>query len=102
MERYGFPSQDMPKLKPEHAALLKPFESKMADIIKSMTFRRNVTNPLQNKLRKNLIDMAATPGVIVAADKNPNHYVMSAKDADKMLHNHITKGYKLAPEDAPN
>ena len=38
----------------------------------------------------------------MAADKNPNHYIMSAKDADKMLHNHITKSYKLAPEDAPN
>ena len=38
--------------------------------------------------------------MIIAADKNPNHYIMSAKDADKMLHNHITKGYKLAPENA--
>ena len=37
-ERYGFPSQDMPKLKPEHAALLKPFEAKMADMITSMMY----------------------------------------------------------------
>ena len=80
---YGFPSQQMPKLKPEHSALLKPFESKMADIIKSMKFRRKISNPLQSKLRKNLVEMAATPGVIIAADKNPNHYVMSAKEADQ-------------------
>ena len=40
--------------------------------------------------------------IIIAADKNPNHYVMSAKEADKMLHTHITKIYKLAPENAPN
>ena len=99
---FGFPSQEMPKLKPEHSALLKPFESKMADIIKSMKFRRNISNPLQNKLHKNLVDMAATPGVIIAADKNPNHYVTSAKEADRMLHKHITKDYKLAPENAPN
>ena len=91
----------MPKLKPEHAALLKPFEAKMADMFKSMTYRRNIINPLQNKLRNNLVDMAATPVVIIAFDKNSNHYIMSAKDADKMLHNHIRKGYKLAPENAP-
>ena len=56
-----------------------------------MTFRRKITKPLQNKLWKNLVDVAATPSVIIAADKNPNHFIMSDKDADKMLHNHITK-----------
>ena len=43
-ENFEFPSQDMPKLKPEHSALLKPFESKMADIITNMKFRRNATS----------------------------------------------------------
>ena len=41
-ETFGFPYQNMSKLKPEHSALLKPFESKMADIITSIKFRHNM------------------------------------------------------------
>ena len=76
---------------------LRAFEDDVIELIKNIEFRKT-TNPLQEKMKKDIIKINETPCVIVQADKTGNLYLFKKEDYEKYLINNITDEYKKADD----
>ena len=82
-ETFGFKTPNSPPAMKE----LRPFEDDVIELIRNVEFRKS-TNPLQEKMKKDIVKINETPCVIVQADKTD--------DYNKYLVNNITEEYKKA------
>ena len=90
-ETYGFPSQKKVPFVEE----LREFSSRVTDLIDNISWRTNVSNPVQQNLRNTLNDLNDHPDkMYVKSDKGDKHYVMSPEDYGSLLKNHLTSDYK--------
>ena len=94
-EYYGFNSKKAPPQIEE----LKPFEDDLVRMIDSIEFR-NISNPFQDTLRRDISRIKNSDRMFVRADKTRNIYEMTTDQYEKLLHENITKHYKAAPEEA--
>ena len=83
------------KTHPQHE-LLKPFERDMYNLIGNIEFRK-VNDPVLQKMDEEAKRINNSDMVIVNADKTGNKYEVSASDYKKLLHENITRDYKLDP-----
>ena len=81
------------KTPPQHE-LLKPFERDMYNPIGGIEFRK-VHDPALQKMGKEAKRINNSDMVIVNADKTGNKYEVSASDYKKLLHENITRDYKM-------
>ena len=79
---------------PPQNELLKPFERDIYTLIGNIEFRRVNDSALQ-KLGEEAKRIKNSNMVIVNADKTGNKYEMSAADYKQLLHDNITRVYKL-------
>ena len=88
------------KTPPQHE-LLKPFERDMYNLIGNIEFRK-AHDPALQKMGEEARRINDSDMVIVNADKTGNKYEMSASDYKKLLHENITRDYKLDRNDKLN
>ena len=81
------------KTPPQHE-LLKPFERDIYNLIGNIEFRKVNDTSLQ-KIGEEARRINNTNMAIVNADKTGNKYEMSASDYRQLLHDNITRDYKL-------
>ena len=81
------------KTPPQHE-LLKPFERDMYNFIGNIEFCK-VNDPALQKMGEEARRINNSDMVIVNVDKTGNKYEMSASDYKKLLHENITRDYKL-------
>ena len=79
---------------PPQRELLKPFERDMYNLISNIEFRK-VNDPTLQKMGEEAKRINNSDMVIVNADKTGNKYEVSASDYKKLLHENITRDYKL-------
>ena len=91
---FGFKS---PKCPPKINDLAN-FENDFYDMISSIKFHKS-SNPIQERMSKDLKEIRNSNMAIVPADKSNNFYKVSIQDYDKMLRKNITKDYKKANKD---
>ena len=72
---------------------LSNFENDLYNLAQSVRFRR-VSNPLQDKLAKDLQTIHASPDLFVSADKTTNLYKVNTDDYNKLLHDNISAKYR--------
>jgi len=94
---FGFKS----RMCPPQVQELKQFEDDMFTLVDSVTFRPT-TNSLLRKMQGDLKSVRETNDVIVPADKTRNLYRVPKDHYQKLLHDNITRTYKLAPDDMFN
>ena len=80
--------------KPPQHELLKPFERDMYNLIGNIEFRK-VNDPALQKMGEEAKRISNSDMIIVNADKTGNRYEMSASDYKELLHENITRDYKL-------
>ena len=85
---FGFRSTNRPPYDED----LKLFEKEMFSLLKRIKFRP-VQNEFQRNLRKKMREINNSDKVVVPSDKTGNHYLVSAHDYMKLLHDNITKDY---------
>lgn len=91
-ENFGLKSRKCPPKIDE----LRPFEDDMYRMIETLEFR-HATNDLQAQMKMDLESIKASGEVIVNADKTRNLYKMPKESYRKLVHDNVTKNYKLAP-----
>ena len=89
--KFGFKSN---KASPQNEHL-KPFENDLYNMIQTIEFKP-IHNPLQRKMKKDLLDIRSSDNMLVFADKKTNLYSMHRDQYKKLLHENITKSYKKA------
>ena len=81
---------------PQHH-LLANFESDMYSLIGNIKFK-NSQNEFQDQINKDIKELKSGGRVIVEADKTSNLYHVSPDYYRKLLHENVTKNYKVAPQ----
>lgn len=76
---------------------LKAFEADLVKLVEDIRFRK-VEQQFQTDMENDLKTMKTSGDIIVKADKTKNLYKLSANQYDKLVHDNITKNYKLAPD----
>ena len=90
---FGFKS---PKCPPQ-VEEMRGFEDDLTSLVRSIRFKE-VSDPFQDKLRRDLATITSTDDIIVKADKTKNLYRMPKDQYRKLLRDNITKNYKTAPD----
>ena len=75
---------------------MEAFEKELLDIIPKIKFR-SVKDAFQKKLKEDIPKKTPAPNVFVFADKTGNIYEMPEQQHKKLLHDNVTKTYKIAP-----
>ena len=91
-EHFGFKSRKCPPRVEE----LQAFEEDLLEMVESVQFRP-VSDDFQQQLRKDTARIKDSKDIIVPADKTRNLYTVSQNQYNKLMHNNITKNYKVAP-----
>ena len=81
---------------PPQCKELQNFEKDLLDTIKLIKFWI-VKNSFQRKLNEDILNIKSSPDVYAFADKTDNIYKLSPQDYRKLLHENITKSYKISP-----
>ena len=96
-ETYGFKSQKTPA----QNSLLLNFESDIYNMISSVKFR-HAQNEFQNQMKQDIKMLKSGGNIIVEADKTSNLYLVPPQKYEQLLHQNITKDYKIANPEIKN
>ena len=77
---------------------LHDFKQGLIKIAENIEFTKH-SNPLQEKLKKDIEEIKSSDKVLIGADKTANFYKIKPEEYDKMLKENITKDYKKANAD---
>ena len=91
VQSYGLKSTNSPPTNP----LLHNFESEMYKLIGNIKFK-NVRNEFQEKMSSDLKSLKAGGKIIVEAYKTSNLYQVPTARYQKLMHQNVTKDYKIA------
>ena len=87
---FDFKSRNYPSIVQE----LENFENELMLMIKNIKFRK-VNNSFQNQLNEDIKQIKRDSKIFVPADKSRNIYKMDREISEKLLHENITKTYKM-------
>ena len=87
---FDFKSRNYPSIVQE----LENFENELMLMIKNIKFRK-VNNSFQNQLNEDIKQIKRDSKIFVPADKSHNIYKMDREISEKLLHENITKTYKM-------
>ena len=96
-QTYGFKSMASPPMMLE----LIPFEEELIGLIQKIEMK-NITNPLQKKMKKDIQKIKRSKEIIVEADKTSNLYSIKPEDYSRHLLNNITTEYSKSTPTATN
>ena len=92
--KFGLKSNNSPP--PNHA--LTNFENEIYKLISSIKFRKE-QNDFQEKMARDLDSLKSSKKLVVEADKTSNLYQIEPEKYKKLVHENVTKDYKLAGQD---
>lgn len=93
-ENYGFKSN----IPPPKIKQLTKFEEDMYNLISDIKFN-NKRNDFQKKLLKDIKTIKKSDKIYTPADKTTNMYKLSKTEYQKLLHENVTKDYKLSSKE---
>ena len=76
---------------------MKAFEDDLLKLASNISFRK-VNYPFLNKINKDMKEIRSSNKVHVFADKSTNVYTTTVENYNKLLHENVTKTYKIAEE----
>ena len=77
---------------------LQDFKQGLIKIAETIEFTKH-SNPLQEKMKRDIKQIRSTDKVLTGADKTTNFYKITPEAYDKMLHDNITQENKKANPD---
>ena len=90
-ETFGFRTTSPPPL----VAELEELQDMLFDLVVGVKFK-NHSNDFQNKLKKDIKNIANEKKMIIAADKTTNFYKVTKEEHEELLERHVNKDYKKA------
>ena len=94
-ENFGFNSEKSPPPIKDISA----FEADMYKLIKNVEYKQYYSNPLQQKMTKDIRNMRSSDYLFVEADKTTNLYKLTPGQYSKLLNDNITSTYAKQSKD---
>ncbi len=94
-ENFGFNSEKSPPPIKD----LSAFEADMYKLIKNVEYKQYYSNPLQQKMAKDIRNMRSSDYLFVEADKTTNLYKLTPSEYNKLMNDNITSTYAKQSKD---
>ena len=91
--KFGLPSKTFAPPIPQ----MKAFEEDLLKLTSNISFRK-VNDPFLNQSNNDMKEIRTSNNVHVFADKSTNVYATAVENYNKLLHENVTKTYKIAEE----